>query len=318
MNKKSICTFCLLLLFFASCGPSPKDLVLAGDEKKAANDYAGASADYSSAILAKPDLYQAWLNRGECQMQLGKYDLALADFNKAISLKPNIAESHYNKGISLMKLKKYPEALESLTKACAMDTAINGNMALASCYFYAGLNQKAILYFSKSLEETPDSIGLYLGRALAFYQSGDLASCKSDVQTYYKSGGSNPVGYRQIGLAYVKSSLSKVSMDSAIVYLELYKSKVTALDAEAAKALTLSYLTRGRQLMKVDMEIEAMADFSKVIELDPANAESYYQRGKIMVSLGQNADGCIDLQTALKNGNTDAQKLIDIYCGDYL
>ena len=37
-----------------------------------------------------------------------------------------------------------------------------------------------------------------------------------------------------------------------------------------------------------------------------------------MISLEQSADGCLDLQNALKNGNTNAQELINIYCGEFL
>ena len=90
------------------------------------------------------------------------------------------------------------------------------------------------------------------------------------------------------------------------------------MDKAASKALVLSYLARGKNLMEMEKEIDALADISKAIELDPANAEALFQRGKIMISLEQSADGCLDLQNALKNGNTNAQELINIYCGEFL
>jgi len=301
-----------------SCGPSAKDLVLEGDKKKAAHDFAGALADYSAAIVARPTLYQAWHNRGECQMNLGAYDLALKDFNESLKLKSDFALSRYNTGICFLKLKKYPEALQCIEKACKADTSIHGSIALANCYFYSGKNQLAIHYFSESLVQMPDSAGIYLGRGLAYYQLGNISASKNDLSTYLKNGGLNPVVFRQLGLVYLRSGSSSTLLDSSITFFEQYKSKGITLDAEASKAIILAYIERGKIKMSVEKEVEAMADFSKVIELDPSNAEAYYQRGKIMVSLGQSADGCVDLQNALKNGNTNAKKLIAIYCGDVL
>jgi tetratricopeptide (TPR) repeat protein len=308
----------LPLFLVLSCGPSPKDMVMAGDQKKNAHDFTGALADYSAAITAKPAFYQAWHNRGECQMNLGAYDLAVKDFDESLQLKPGFALSLYDKGLCFLKLKKYPEALQCIEKATQADTAIHGNAALANCYFYSGKNQLAAHYFSASLAEMPDSVGFYLGRALAYYQLGNIAASKSDLEIYLKSGGVNPVVLRQLGLVYLRSGTEAALLDSSIIFFEQYKGKGIVLDTEAAKALALAYLERGKLKMEIDKEIEAMADFSKVIELEPANAEAYYQRGKIMVSLGQTADGCLDLQNALKNGNADAKKLISIYCGEVL
>ena len=102
------------------------------------------------------------------------------------------------------------------------------------------------------------------------------------------------------------------------IFLEQYKSKTLTLDKESSKAMVLSYLLRGKKLMEIEKEVEAMADFSKVIELEPSNAEALFERGKILISVGQNIEGCMDLQNALKNGNKNAEILIDAYCGDVL
>ncbi len=291
---------------------------MAGDKKKMALDFAGALADYSAAITAKPTLYQAWQNRGECQMNLGFYDLAIQDFNEAIALNPNFSVSYYNIGLCYVKLKKYAEGLLYIEKACSADTSINGNIALAECYFYTGKNNLAIKHFDLALTTMPDSIGLLLGRGLAHYQLGNILACKSDLNNYLIKGGSNSVASRQLGLTYLRMADSTSMLDSSLIFLEQYKTKAVGLDLEASKALTLGYLTRGKMLMRGAKEIEALADFSKAIELDPANAEAYYQRGKIMISLGQKIEGCLDLQNALRNGNVNAQKLIAIYCEEVL
>jgi tetratricopeptide (TPR) repeat protein len=307
---------CCFLIF--ACKPSPKNLILSGDQKKNALDFSGAILDYSAALIDNPLLYQAWLNRGECQMKLGQFELAIADFDQALLLKPNFAVALYNKGSSLMKIKKYNEALQYFQQASVIDTSINCSMALAECNFYAGKNKQAIRYFNEAIVEMPDSIEILLGRGLANYQLGNNQNCIADFNTYLLAGGTNPLVYRQLGLIYLKSASLPSQLDSTILFLEQYKGKANTIDNEASKAIVLAYLSRGKILMQTEKEVEAMADFTKVIELDPTNAEAYLQRGKIMISVGQNFEGCTDLQNALKYGNTNAKKLMAIYCKEEL
>ncbi len=52
-----------------------------------------AIASYDKAIAFKPDLHQAWLNRGVALFNLGKLDEAIASYDKAIELKPDTGET---------------------------------------------------------------------------------------------------------------------------------------------------------------------------------------------------------------------------------
>ena len=307
-----------MFVFVSACNPSAKKLITLGDEKKVAHDYAGAIAFYSNAISKQPILYQAWQNRGECQMKLELYQLAVNDFKEVLALRPNFSPSLYNMGLCFLKLKKFQEALQCIEKATLADTSIKANSVLAECYYYVGKNQSAIKYFNAAINDNPDSIGLFLGRGLAYYQLGLVNSCKIDLKLYLQNGGLNPIAYRQLGLIYLKTANSLSLIDSSIIFLEQYKSKTLTLEKESSKAMVLSYLLRGKMLMDIEKEVEAMADFSKVIELEPSNAEALFERGTILISVGQNIEGCMDLQNALKNGNKNAEILIDEYCGDVL
>ena len=251
-------------------------------------------------------------------MKLELYQLAVNDFKEVLALRPNFSPSLYNMGLCFLKLKKFQEALQCIEKATLADTSIKANSVLAECYYYVGKNQSAIKYFNAAINDNPDSIGLFLGRGLAYYQLGLVNSCKIDLKLYLQNGGLNPIAYRQLGLIYLKTANSLSLIDSSIFFLEQYKLKTLTLEKESSKAMVLSYLLRGKMLMDIEKEVEAMADFSKVIELDPSNAEALFERGTILISVGQNIEGCMDLQNALKNGNKNAEILIDEYCGDVL
>ena len=261
-----------MFVFVSACDPSAKKLITLGDEKKIAHDYAGAIAFYSNAISKQPILYQAWQNRGECQMKLELYQLAVNDFKEVLALRPNFSPSLYNMGLCFLKLKKFQEALQCIEKATLADTSIKANSVLAECYYYVGKNQSAIKYFNAAINDNPDSIGLFLGRGLAYYQLGLVNSCKIDLKLYLQNGGLNPIAYRQLGLIYLKTANSLSLIDSSIFFLEQYKLKTLTLEKESSKAMVLSYLLRGKMLMDIEKEVEAMADFSKVIELEPSNA----------------------------------------------
>lgn len=311
-------TTAIFALLLVACGPSPKELIADGDEKKNAHDYEGAMLDYSSALTAQPEIYQAWQNRGECQLKLGAYQLAINDFQEVLKRKPDFGAALYNMGLCFLKLKKYPEALQCIEKAAVSDTSIKANTALAECYFYAGKNEFAIRYFNAAMNDTPDSVGLLLGRALANYQLGNMIESESDLNNYLQNGGLSAIAYRQLGLIYLRRSSAVTAADSSILFLEQFKSKVQNMDKESFKGLLLAYYLRGKILMSTGKQVEAMADFSKIIELEPAHAEALLERGKILISIGQNVEGCTDLQNALKNGNTKAEKLILEYCSEIL
>ena len=55
-------------------------------------------ADYDEALRLKPDLAEAYNNRGAVKDELGRHDDALADYDEAIRLKPDLAEAYGNRG----------------------------------------------------------------------------------------------------------------------------------------------------------------------------------------------------------------------------
>jgi tetratricopeptide (TPR) repeat protein len=53
---------------------------------------------YSQAIRLKPDLDEAFFNRGNARYAIGDLERALQDFDEAIRLKPDYADGFYNRG----------------------------------------------------------------------------------------------------------------------------------------------------------------------------------------------------------------------------
>ena len=58
----------------------------------------------------------------------------------------------------------------------------------------------------------------------------------------------------------------------------------------------------------------AVADFTRVIELEPNNANAYYYRGLSRITLGMKNSGCLDLSKAGELGNKSVYDQIKVHC----
>jgi len=109
-----------------------------------------AIADLDRAIELNPDLYPAYLIRGQIYQQLKKPNKALADYNLAIELNPQFSEAYSQRGILYFGLQKFQKAQIDL------DRAIN------EFQFQTGSN--------------------YLYRGISNFKLGNVAQSKQDVE----------------------------------------------------------------------------------------------------------------------------------------
>ena len=58
----------------------------------------------------------------------------------------------------------------------------------------------------------------------------------------------------------------------------------------------------------------AISDYNKAIEINPNNAEAYYNRGFAKINLGQKDSGCLDLSKAGKLGHSQDYEAIKDFC----
>jgi tetratricopeptide (TPR) repeat protein len=73
-------------------------------------------------------------------------------------------------------------------------------------------------------------------------------------------------------------------------------------------------LKSGNDFVKSKKYDEAIAEFSKAIEINPNFKAAYFNRGLVEVVLGQKEKGCLDLSKASELGEKDADKMIQKYC----
>ncbi len=79
--------------------------------------HAAAIADYTKAIVLKPDQHLAYYNRANAQAQMKQYQKAIADYTKVIELSPDYAYAYANRGSAQLKAGKESEAISDFQKA---------------------------------------------------------------------------------------------------------------------------------------------------------------------------------------------------------
>jgi tetratricopeptide (TPR) repeat protein len=76
----------------------------------------------------------------------------------------------------------------------------------------------------------------------------------------------------------------------------------------------LFYDNRGLAKSEIEDYNGAIEDYTVSIELFPNDPEPYYYRGMAKINLGNNYDGCLDLNRASQLGSSNAGKAIKEYC----
>ena len=77
------------------------------------------------AIQEKPNLAEAYNNRGNAYREMKQYALAMQDYNKAISLKPNLEKTFNNRGNIYFDQRNFQMAIEDYDKAISLNASYN-------------------------------------------------------------------------------------------------------------------------------------------------------------------------------------------------
>ena len=79
-----------------------------------------AITDYNETIRLKPDLADAYYNRGKAYGDLGQHQQAITDYNDAIRLKPDYAHAYNNRGVAYFMQGNYELGCPDAQKVCEL------------------------------------------------------------------------------------------------------------------------------------------------------------------------------------------------------
>ena len=137
-----------------------------GNAKSGLQQYKDAIADYDKALRLKADYAEAYYNRGHAKIDLRQYKDAIADYDEAIRLKPDFAEAYNNRGKAKVNFQQYKGALVDF------DEALRLKADYAGAYYNRGHVRNDLKQYKDAIADFDQAIRLNPDLAIAYYSRG--------------------------------------------------------------------------------------------------------------------------------------------------
>lgn len=147
-------------------------------------EYENAIKHFTEAIRLKPDLANAYFNRGVTYAFRDEFDDAIKDFDTVIQLKPDHVGAYYNRGNTYGDKGELDNAIKDFNKAIELDTYyLNAYYNRGFAYLMKGEFDNAIRNFNTVIQLKPDSAEAYNNRGEAWLHLQEWEKAKSDLIT---------------------------------------------------------------------------------------------------------------------------------------
>lgn len=115
------------------------------------------TAALETEFLKARDRAGTYVNRGVFKLRRMNYEAAHRDFNRAISLKPDIGEAWVNRGAALIGQRRFAESLEHINKGIDLGVEEPAKAYYNRALAHEGLEDAKSAYFDyqKALELMP-------------------------------------------------------------------------------------------------------------------------------------------------------------------
>ena len=266
----------------------------------AIREHAKAVADYSKAIRLSPQDYLPYYNRAMSKYTLGDMDGSCADIYESYALL-----KIYDPENSLK------EELDNSIRNYCDSTQLNYYYQRGMAFYNLGQFEKAAGIYTSGLRKFPDNAMLLSFRGNAFYA---LASYTPALQDYYAAIKNketitgdvlaNPKPAKLTGdslSSYVNSVVTSVQIGIAEAQFALghYEISLNEMNKAIAAVPEMNspgienyYNVRGYIFLSLGRYKQAMADFDKCLQLNPAFSYAYVNRAIAKINMGGGIKAC--------------------------
>ncbi len=268
--------------------------------------YLEAIPEFTKAIELKPDLWDAWWDRGVAYAKLGKLDESIADYSKPTEMVPQNPIAWINRGGAYCDLRQWDKALADDTQAIGLDPTLAiawNNRGFA--YQQLGQWKEALVDCSKAVELDPTLGEAWFNRSevYRYLRQWDkaLADCSKAVEAFANYARTNRILYPVMELDPKLATVMNCrggdyghlgQWDKAVTDF----TRAIELDPKAAA----SWNNRGGANANLGRFDKALADCKKAIELDPKFALALNNRAEVYRQLGQCEKALTDCNKAIE------------------
>ena len=147
------------------------------------NDVQAAINAYTKAIELKPDLAEAYNNRGAAKGGLSQHESAIADYNEAIHLKPDLVEAYVGRGTAKGGLSQHESAIADYDQAIQLKPEYaEAYVGRGNAKGELGRHEEAIADYDQAIELVPDFVFAYNNRGLANKALNRMDEARKDFE----------------------------------------------------------------------------------------------------------------------------------------
>ncbi|CAN5567072.1 hypothetical protein BH10BAC1_BH10BAC1_17020 [soil metagenome] len=162
-----------------ACSGMSNSFIAMGDNKMNSKDYAGALADYTSAIQLNADSIEPFIKRGACNVFLKKYDKAIVDYNKALKIKADTVQILYLRGLAYNAASNWKLAFADFSAVVKLSPNYYEAYMQRAAACEGMENYRSAMYdYSEAIRLKPKDGQAYYKRGLANADSKDYSHCK--------------------------------------------------------------------------------------------------------------------------------------------
>ncbi|UII27203.1 tetratricopeptide repeat protein [Fulvivirga maritima] len=259
---------------------------------KLAEEYEEAISHLTKYIKERPTHAYAYYERGLCNYELKYYSQAEYDLSTASMFEPNYFEYQYGIGLILNMQGEYDKALShinhSINIANSAETQVQKGVALGNLKKY----DQAVTAISMALHSDPSVKGAHLERAKQFISLGYYEKALADLDVAI-----NQTKKSRMDLVYFHRGRALEALDRSELGLEAYtKSLELTLNSNLRPTI---FQNRGNCWLSLKDNDKAKADYNRSIELNPDNADAYYNRALANTNLNLIEEAIEDFSTSL-------------------
>ena len=270
-------------------------------------NFEAALSDFSKAIELDPTYNPVYANRGNLYLATGDLDRALADYIKAIELAPGESMFFHNRGLIYKRLGQQERALEDLTEAIRLEPT-DPQYYLDRAEISAFLNKEpeAISDCTKAIDQDPTFIDAFCLRSDLYRRLGAEEKADRDDEMIVRLRSRRVDTDVFSKLETIHDLLHEVDR---LRDLHLFHQAIDVATSAIAQypMSAKAYLERGTIFNRLDCFEDAVADFTRVLELDTHQETVFAHRGEAYMGLGQNELAIHDLDVAIARDPSDSR-----------
>ncbi|MBS0261749.1 MAG: tetratricopeptide repeat protein [Planctomycetes bacterium] len=274
---------------------SAEALCLRAETQRVQGESAAALADFEAALVLDPQLAGAYFGRARIHAEAGDHREALTEIDRAIAVNPDWAEARWFRATLLMSQGDVETAVSDLEylRTQTFDNALPTQLLAAQALLHSERYDEAIAACERLLDTSPDFWMAWVWHAQAhIYRDGP----GGDGSGFDKAQEAQPEQaafiQEQRQLAETAYLIDHEDYPEAIrILTEILEENPESLEARIRRGVAQWY---SQQL------VEAIDDFSAILQDHPRMVAARAGRGQVLAELGDDEAALLDLNLAVE------------------